>query len=367
MLIDENKAPGGHLRWTVALQNNLPPDLPDGVRGFELALWAAAKLAEAGVEVLSSTVAWGLFEDNTLGVTSASSSFQLRADSIVIASGSTDIVWPFPGWELPGVLTATAALRLLHLDRVLPGQRVAVIGDGDLATTVVADLQGCGASAVEQIRSIDGLTAGGVGRVNWIESDGQRTSVDTIVIALGRQPDAQLAHQAQVASAYSATDGVFVPVRDESFRTSDPGIFVIGDAGGVCSTARAFAEGVVAGEAATQGSGLSEARARVQSIEPGAVTPALTVPIADGTIVCRCEEVRAETMRAAIADGAVTINDLKRRTRGGMGICQGVYCNRTMATLISQEAGLQPGTIVPMTARPPARMIPMAAMADLEP
>ena len=40
---------------------------------------------------------------------------------------------------------------------------------------------------------------------------------------------------------------------------------------------------------------------------------------------------------------------------------------RAMATLISQEAGVALDTLVPITARPPARLIPMAAMADLEP
>jgi hypothetical protein len=50
-----------------------------------------------------------------------------------------------------------------------------------------------------------------------------------------------------------------------------------------------------------------------------------------------------------------------------MGICQGAYCQRAMATLIAEEADIALDTLVPITARPPARLIPMVAMADLEP
>src|SRR5262249_61905690 len=39
---------------------------------------------------------------------------------------------PFPGWTLPGVMTATAALRLMAVDRVLPGRRVLIAGSGPL-------------------------------------------------------------------------------------------------------------------------------------------------------------------------------------------------------------------------------------------
>ena len=42
--------------------------------------------------------------------------------------------------------------------------------------------------------------------------------------------------------------------------------------------------------------------------------------------LCRCECVTAAAVEEAIAEGNLTINDVKRRTRAGMGICQGIYC-----------------------------------------
>ena len=48
-----------------------------------------------------------------------------------------------------------------------------------------------------------------------------------------------------------------------------------------------------------------------------------------GTLVCRCEEVTEAEIRAAIRRpvGARTIDAVKRRTRAGMGRCQGGFCS----------------------------------------
>lgn len=86
----------------------------------------------------------------------------------------------------------------------------------------------------------------------------------------------------------------------------------------------------------------------------------------DDTQICRCEEIRAVDVRQAIAEGAHTINDVKRRTRAGMGVCQGIFCTRTIATMIHSSAGEPMENLVPMTARPPARLIPLAQLAATE-
>ena len=84
------------------------------------------------------------------------------------------------------------------------------------------------------------------------------------------------------------------------------------------------------------------------------------------TQICRCEEIRAVDIRRAIAEGAHTINDVKRRTRAGMGVCQGIFCTRAIAALIHTSAGEPMENLVPMTARPPARLIPLAQLATTE-
>lgn len=83
-------------------------------------------------------------------------------------------------------------------------------------------------------------------------------------------------------------------------------------------------------------------------------------------IACRCEMVTQSQIDEAIAEGNLTINDIKRRTRMGMGICQGIYCTAAVAQALV-EHGLAEHDIHPMTARPPMRMISLGIAADSRP
>jgi NAD(P)H-nitrite reductase large subunit len=79
--------------------------------------------------------------------------------------------------------------------------------------------------------------------------------------------------------------------------------------------------------------------------------------------LCRCECVSGEAVQAAIDEGNLTINDIKRRTRAGMGICQGIFCADHIARRLVDQ-GVDPATIAPMTARPPTRLIPLTVAAS---
>ena len=84
------------------------------------------------------------------------------------------------------------------------------------------------------------------------------------------------------------------------------------------------------------------------------------------THVCRCEEIGVAEIRAAIAEGALSVNDVKRRTRAGMGLCQGIYCAPELADMLAARTGVAAGAIVPMTARPPVRPLPLGLLASGE-
>jgi bacterioferritin-associated ferredoxin len=79
--------------------------------------------------------------------------------------------------------------------------------------------------------------------------------------------------------------------------------------------------------------------------------------------LCRCECITVEAVEAAIAEGNLTINDVKRRTRVGMGICQGIFCVGEVAERLI-DAGANEATIEPMTARPPTRLLPVGVAAQ---
>lgn len=61
-----------------------------------------------------------------------------------------------------------------------------------------------------------------------------------------------------------------------------------------------------------------------------------------GSVICRCEVVTEAEIREAIRRpvGATTIDGVKRRTRAGMGRCQGGFCAPRVAELLSEELGI---------------------------
>ena len=61
-----------------------------------------------------------------------------------------------------------------------------------------------------------------------------------------------------------------------------------------------------------------------------------------GKIVCRCETVSEGEIRAAIRrnPAAQDLDGVKRRTRSGMGRCQGGFCGPYVMRLLSEELGI---------------------------
>ncbi|MBO8173913.1 MAG: FAD/NAD(P)-binding oxidoreductase [Thermococcus sp.] len=65
-----------------------------------------------------------------------------------------------------------------------------------------------------------------------------------------------------------------------------------------------------------------------------------------GNIICPCEMVSEMEIVEAIKRGAKTLDAIKRRTRAGMGTCQGSYCTLKIAEILSRELGVPLSEIV---------------------
>ena len=63
-----------------------------------------------------------------------------------------------------------------------------------------------------------------------------------------------------------------------------------------------------------------------------------------GRIVCRCEVITEAEIRDAIRRpvGAKSIDGVKRRTRAGMGRCQGGFCSPRVTEILCEELGVSP-------------------------
>ncbi len=114
------------------------------------AVFLLRRLRGSTVRVLSNTTVWGVFASPAgdcweLGLNGPGAPAGLSANALILATGAYDRPVAFPGWTLPGVLTAGAAQTLLKSQRVLPGRRILLSGTGPLQLAVAASLVRAGA------------------------------------------------------------------------------------------------------------------------------------------------------------------------------------------------------------------------------
>lgn len=85
----------------------------------------------------------------------------------------------------------------------------------------------------------------------------------------------------------------------------------------------------------------------------------------DDIIVCRCEDVTLGEIRRAIAEGATTMDEIRRVTRAGMGPCQGRTCRLLIASELARRTGKPAAEVLPSTFRPPMKAVTMGSLAEI--
>ncbi|MFK0019000.1 NAD(P)/FAD-dependent oxidoreductase [Streptomyces sp. NPDC090798] len=343
----------------------------------------------------------------------------VRADAVLLATGGYEKVLPFPGWTLPGVVTAGGAQAMLKGGLVVPGQRAVVAGTGPLLLPVATGLAAAGVEVAALVESADpkaflrragalatqpGKVAEGVRygaqllrhhvkllprhtvvaahgaerldavTVAALDTHGRvrpgterRVPCDTLAVGHG-----MLAHIDLAESLGCRIDGLNVAV-DEEQRTDVPGVWAAGETTGIGGAALSLAEGHIAGRSAAARltgtrpdprawarAARSRRRARefFTALDTVYAPPAhWTEQVTDDTVVCRCEEVTAGAVRNAVDElGAGDVRTVKLLTRAGMGWCQGRMCEAAVAGL----AGCEQTPARRLLARP----VPLGVLAE---
>ena len=86
----------------------------------------------------------------------------------------------------------------------------------------------------------------------------------------------------------------------------------------------------------------------------------------DDMLVCRCEEVTKGEIRQAVHAGMLTIEEIRRFLRCGMGLCQGQTCGKLVKGIVARELHVSPLDIEPATSRAPMRPTGMKDVIVLE-
>lgn len=318
-VLDENARPGGQIYrqlsagFTVTSPDALGRDYRRGQ-----ALLAEFASFERRIEYLEDSLVWGVFPEREVAFLRRGESQTVRYDQLIVALGAYDRPVPFPGWTLPGVMTAGGAQRLVKTQRVLPGERILLVGTGPLQLALANQIIHAGGTveAIVEAGHVDnwwGLASAAVGqwalmadawRYAWgiakaripvlrrhiiVEARGDghvdeaviarvdrdwrvipgtaRTVVaDAVCVGYGFVPSVELTRLAGCEHRYEPALGGWVPVRDENMATSAKGVYAAGDCAGVAGSFVALEEGRIAGIAAAQALGglsANEARSRM--------------------------------------------------------------------------------------------------------
>jgi NADPH-dependent 2,4-dienoyl-CoA reductase/sulfur reductase-like enzyme len=313
----------------------------------------------------------------------------ITADAVVIATGAHDRVIPFPGWDLPGVMTAGGAQSLLKGDNVVPGNRIVVAGTGPFLLPVAAGFATAGARVsvfeanhpgafarfpgvlarnpdkipeaarylATMIRHRVGIGFGhhvdaahGTDELAAVTIGGRTIPCDILAVSHGFTPQIDIGVTLGCATRL-ASDGTVALVVDDNQATTVPGVYAAGEVTGVGGKDLAELEGIIAGltlsgvDDPTRRAKLSVRRARRRAFAEvmPKVYPVPGLTVTDATTICRCEEVTHGTIAAAVTElGARDPRAVKLLTRAGMGWCQGRTCGEAVACTVAHLTGTSP-------------------------
>lgn len=387
-LVDAAPALGGQI-WR-------QPQSAAAPRGAAPAPLQAAR-SHPRIEVLTSTSAWHASPRDGGGAVVHLDGRMLEARAVVLATGATELSLPFPGWDLPGVVTPGAAQALLKAHGVPIGRQAVVAGTGPFLWPVAATLiragvrvaalveaaparqamelamrlaphPGIGVQAAGYMRTVLAartpvlsgsavIAAHGADAVSSVtvrqRNGGQvrEIAVDSLCVGWGFVPAIEIARQLGCTEHGRQHSAVAVNAEQ---ATSVPGVFAAGEVTGIGGAVLAVAEGEIAGMSAARWLGASapercsrQARRRRRSARRAALVLARTFPLPEGwtgwltddTVVCRCEEVTWRQVAKAIDAGITDARGIKGQTRCGMGWCQGRVCGPALAAAAAERSG----------------------------
>jgi thioredoxin reductase len=295
VLIDENNRPGGQLFKQIHKFFGSKSHMA-GIRGINIATKLLEDCEKFGVKTLLNTVAYGLFEENRIGLVNEDKKSLLHAKKIILATGASENVLNFPGWTLPGVMGAGALQTMMNVNRVLPGKRILMIGSGNVGLIVSYQALQAGAEVVAIVEAAPQIGGYGVhaakirragvpilishtvqkvfgndcvgGAVivrldeKWkpILGSEKKIKVDVVCLSVGLNPLAELAWMAGCKFVYILALGGHIPIHNWNMESSKKNLYIAGDLTGVEEASTALEEGRLAGLAVAESLGYLKRR-----------------------------------------------------------------------------------------------------------
>ncbi|MDF2676584.1 MAG: pyridine nucleotide-disulfide oxidoreductase [Bacillota bacterium] len=236
------------------------------------------------VEIMTDTTVVGMFEDGVItALHKEDKYFKIKPKATVIATGAFEKSLAFPNNDLPGIYGAGAVQTLMNVYGVKPGDKVLMVGAGNIGLIVSYQLMQAGVEVVailDAASKIGGylvhaskirrmgvpiLTSHTVkeaigkdcvekvivckvdDKFKQIEGSEIEFDVDVMCVSVGLTPLNELLAMRGCEMKYIPQLSGSVPVRDENYETTVENVFAAGDATGVEEASAAMVEGYLAG------------------------------------------------------------------------------------------------------------------------
>lgn len=375
ILVDENPRIGGTLDYQWANDAEAGP--------LRVRLKQAVN-DHPGIRVMTRTVAAGWYADQWIPLSTPAGIAKARTKAVIAATGLIEQPAVFHNNDLPGVMLASAAQRLVAryavrpcrravmlvanpegyraaLDMLAAGVELAAVADlGDPAqrgplvqqvrdrgVPVHADHMIYEAHGKDAVRAAVLAPIDGNGNLDLAAS--RRLDCDGILMSVGWAPAAHLLYQAGGRLGYDARLGQIVP------RELPAGVFAAGGVNGVFGLSAQLADGRRAAE---------DALAVLGGHAPGGDPVACRTdqahsadwPIAEHpkgkNFVDLDEDLQLRDLLDAASEGFDNIELLKRFSTVGMGPSQGKHANMNAIRVLAQVLGQDIDSTGSTTARP---------------
>jgi sarcosine oxidase, subunit alpha len=349
-----------------------------------------------GITRFPSTVAAGYYADHWVALASSDRLTKMRARAVVFATGVIEQPAVFRNNDLPGVMLASGAARLLARYGVSPGRRVVIVAANleayatclellarDIPVAAIVDLRpvsdrdtavaACIARGVsvmqahapyEAVQGPDGTVAGlAVARLKEggeIDLSSLRhIDCDAVLMSVGWAPAAQLLLQAGGTSRFAEELQQFVP------EDLPAGIFAAGRMNGVYDLESRLADGRRAGSQAAAHAGFG--KPANGAVARGTRCPSHRFPIIDHpkakNFVDFDEDLQVKDLENAAQEGFDSSELLKRYSTVGMGPSQGKHSNMNALRVLARWRGIGVEELGLTTARPMYHPVPMKLLA----
>lgn len=313
--------------------------------------------------------------------------WQVRARTIVLATGALERPLVFPDNDRPGIMLAGAARHYLRQWALAPECGVLFTAHDEAYRTALAwheagvpvaaviDLRPPGTSALRTAVRAAGVRVLDEARVVGTDADAHGAlcavhvqaghvtftlETDLLATSAGVDPNLHLHWHQGGASSYDARLGTAVPA------SPLPGQWLAGAITGRLSLAEALAQGAAAARAAL---GLSGEAAVPVTDDVDEDAPGLTwhVPAPDGNEARSFVDLHRDATVAgvwrAVDAGATHVEHVKRYTLVGTGVEQGRAAKVLAAALVAARAGHPAAVVGTSGSRPPVEPIPFHLVA----